>query len=211
MNLEWKTSTDPVNYHEAENIMEKRVGQIINKENPELIWLLEHPAIYTAGTSAKLHDLIDENSLPVYQTNRGGQYTYHGPGQRVAYLMLDLKERSKNQEPDLKKYVFQLEQLIINSLLEFDISSERKEGRVGIWVTNESGAESKIAAIGIRVKKWVTYHGLAINVNPNLAHFSGIIPCGLKEYGVTSLEQIGKNIAMEELDCALKLHFGKLF
>lgn len=210
MTIEWKNSNAPIDYQEAQDIMEDRVGQIISKKNTELIWFLEHPPLYTAGTSAKPEDLLSENKFPIYQSGRGGQYTYHGPGQRVMYLMLDLKNRAKNQQPDLRKYVFDLEQLIINTLSDFSITGERRNGRIGIWV-NDNGKESKIAAIGIRVRNWVTYHGLAINLHPNLEHYSGIIPCGIKEYGVTSVHELGKNITTGELDCALKYHFGKLF
>lgn len=209
--MQWQIAKDLVHYPQAVLEMEKRVDDIIASREAELIWLLEHPDLYTAGTSAHTDDLLEQNKLPVFQTGRGGQYTYHGPGQRVMYLMLDLKARAYSKQPDLKQYIYNLEQLIINTLASFDIVSERKAGRVGIWVTDTSGQEAKIAAIGIRVRKWVTYHGIAINLNPNLEHFRGIIPCGLKDFGVTSIHKLGKNISMLSLDEELKRQFEVVF
>lgn len=211
MTIEWKITKDLVPYPEALELMEKRVAQIIDGQAQEMCWLLEHPSLYTAGTSATQKDLLQHNLLPVFQTGRGGQYTYHGPKQRVMYLMLDLKKRAQPKHPDLKEYVHSLEQLIIDTLNKFDISGERRKDRIGIWVADKNSKEEKIAAIGIRVKKWVTYHGIAINVNPNLEFFNGIIPCGIKEYGVTSMHKLNKKIEMEQLDQALKQSFDKIF
>ncbi len=201
--IEWKIEKEQVvGYDAAVDAMEKRVADIRNDDADEMIWLLEHSPLYTAGTSAKDGDLLDDR-FPVYKTGRGGEHTYHGPGQRVAYVMLDLKER-QNAKPDLRKYVWLLEEWIILTLAEFGIKGERRDGRVGIWVVGADGAENKIAAIGVRIRKWVTYHGIAINVNPDLSHFSGIVPCGISEHGVTSMHDQGKNITMHELDCALQ-------
>ena len=210
MTIEWKITKNFVPYPEALETMEERVTQIIDGQAQEMAWLLEHPSLYTAGTSAVKSDLLQDNILPVFQTGRGGQYTYHGPKQRVMYLMLDLKKRASPKQPDLKEYVHNLEQLIIDTLDKFDIQGERKQGRVGIWVTSENGKEEKIAAIGIRVKKWVTYHGIAINVDPDLEYFDGIVPCGIKEHGVTSMHKLNKKIEMEQLDQALKESFDKI-
>ncbi|VAV94388.1 Octanoate-[acyl-carrier-protein]-protein-N-octanoyltransferase, partial [hydrothermal vent metagenome] len=174
---------------------------------PELVWLLEHPPLYTAGTSADSRDLISPDRFPVYETGRGGQYTYHGPGQRVAYVMLDLSKRAR----DVRKYVHNLEQWVIDTLAAFDVIAERRAGRVGVWVTRSDGREEKIAAIGVRVRKWVTYHGICINVAPDLDHYSGIVPCGISEHGVTSLSDLGRNVTMEEVDAALKQTWGKNF
>jgi lipoyl(octanoyl) transferase len=172
----------------------------------ELIWLVEHPPIYTAGTSAKPVDLVDANRFPVFETGRGGQYTYHGHGQRVAYVMLDLKKRGN----DVRAFVAGLEDVIIGTLAEFRIIGERREDRVGVWV-RRGKREDKIAALGIRVRKGVTFHGLSINVNPNLSHFDGIVPCGVTEHGVTSLADLGINTTMAQLDDALKANFVKIF
>lgn len=202
MTIEWKISKTPVDYETAISVMEERVAAIRAGEKDELIWLLEHPPLYTAGTSAKSDDLLNPQ-FPVYETGRGGQYTYHGPGQRVAYVMLDLKKRQ--QAPDIKQYICNLEQWIINSLQELDIKGERREGRVGIWV--DRGApfgDSKIAAVGVRVRHWVTYHGISINVNPDLSHFSGIVPCGISDAGVTSMGQLGADAGFDELDSVLE-------
>lgn len=186
--------------------MEARV-EVIKNGGPELVWLLEHPPLYTGGTSARADDLLDKR-FPVYETGRGGEYTYHGPGQRVAYVMLNLKKRQ--QEPDIKKYIWQLEEWIIHTLAQFNVIGERREGRVGIWVIHDN-TESKIAAIGVRVRHWVSYHGIAINNNPDLSHFSGIVPCGIKGYGVTSLAALGKDVPMADLDSALKASFAEVF
>jgi len=207
--LEWKTSTDLVPYEDAHTFMEERVTALAGDTQAapqanECIWFLEHPPLYTAGTSADENDLLVPDRFPVYQTGRGGQYTYHGPGQRVAYVMVDLSKRSF----DVKKYVFSLEQWIIDSLADLGITGERREGRVGIWVERDTGngiiREDKIAAIGVRISRRITFHGIAINVNPNLEHFNGIIPCGINAHGVTSFEDLGLKISMDELDEALK-------
>lgn len=174
--------------------MEDRVLAIREERSDECVWLLEHPPLYTAGTSASAVDLINPQ-FPVYETGRGGQYTYHGPGQMVAYVMLDLTKRQA--APDIKAYVHSLEEWIIQSLKEVGIEGERREGRVGIWVKT-SNTEKKIAAIGVRIRRGVTYHGLSINIDPDLTHFDGIVPCGISEYGVTSLKDMGVNIALEE-------------
>lgn len=181
--------------------MEAKVADIIEGKSPEEIWLLEHKPVYTAGTSAVESDLIESN-FPVHKVGRGGKYTYHGPGQRIVYLMLDLKKHYS--PPDLKKFVCDLEQWVIDSLKEVGVESFRRAGRVGIWCFDKQGNEAKIAAIGIRVRKWVSFHGISININPDLSHFSGIIPCGIPEFGVTSLQQLGVKIGMEEFDKALE-------
>lgn len=201
MSIEWKISTSPVDYDTAVSVMEERVAAIRAGEKDELIWLLEHPPLYTAGTSAKEQDLLSPR-FPVHETGRGGQYTYHGPGQRVAYVMLDLKKRQ--QSPDIKKYICDLEQWIINSLAAFEIKGERRAGRVGIWVERGNQPEAKIAAIGVRVRHWVTYHGISINVNPDLSHFSDIVPCGISDAGVTSFEDLAVDCNLHALDNVLQ-------
>ncbi|MGN7438820.1 MAG: lipoyl(octanoyl) transferase LipB [Alcanivorax sp.] len=206
--VEWIFEKDAVAYPNAVELMEKRVADIRDTQGSETVWLLEHPALYTAGTSADESDLL-EARFPVYKTGRGGEYTYHGPGQRVAYVMLDLKKRQS--KPDVRHYVWSLEEWIIQTLAEFDIKGERREGRVGIWVVMPDGSESKIAAIGVRIRKWVTYHGIAINVNPDLSHFGGIVPCGISQHGVTSMHDLGQKISMEELDSVLKEKFRLVF
>ncbi len=209
---QWITEKDLIPYESAVPFMEKRIADIRDKqgsEGNELVWLLEHPALYTAGTSAKDDDLLD-NRFPVYKTGRGGEHTYHGPGQRIVYVMLDLKKR-QGGKPDIRGYVRLLEEWIIRTLAEFDVKGERREGRVGIWVVMPDGTESKIAAIGVRIRKWVTYHGISINVNPDLSHFEGIVPCGIAEHGVTSLHVLGKDVSMEDLDAALKSNFNDVF
>ena len=206
--MEIKISAKPVAYEDAVRAMEERVAGIRAGTEDEMIWLLEHPPLYTAGTSAKTGDLLDTR-FPVYQAGRGGQYTYHGPGQRVGYMMLNLKKRQ--QQPDIKQYVWQLEEWIIRSLLHFGVTGERREGRVGIWV-DEGMRESKVAAIGVRVRHWVTYHGISINVDPDLSHYAGIVPCGIKEHGVTSLAQLLKRpVSMAEVDDALKAEWTGVF
>lgn len=207
--VEWIIEKDKIEYDKAIEFMENRVTAIHDEGAPECIWLLEHPPLYTAGTSAKEKDLIDAR-FPVFKTGRGGEYTYHGPGQRVAYVMLDLRERQKNK-PDIKKYVWQLEEWIIRSLAEFEIKGERRCGRVGIWVVMPDGSESKIAAIGVRIRRWVTYHGISINLNPDLLHFKGIVPCGIAQHGVTSLHALGQAISMDDLDKALQKNFAPAF
>ncbi len=201
--MEWKISTDPVEYPDALSFMDERVDAIYKGEAEECVWLLEHPPLYTGGTSAKDDDLL-EARFPVYPSGRGGEYTYHGPGQRVAYVMMDLRKRQK--APDVKKYVWQLEEWIIRSLAEFGITGERRCGRVGIWVVREDGREEKIAAIGVRIRRWVTLHGISINVNPDLSHFDGIVPCGIAEHGVMSMEALGVRTDYAALDRALNKH-----
>jgi len=201
--IEWTISPNPIEYEDAVAVMEETVADIREGTSPEQIWLLEHPPLYTSGTSAQESDLL-KPQFPVFETGRGGQYTYHGPGQRVGYVMLNLKKRQ--QTPDIKQYVYNLEQWIIDTLQEFDIKGERREGRVGIWVIKPDGSEAKIAAIGVRVRHWVTYHGISINLNPDLSHFKGIVPCGISDAGVTSFEDLGVKATMEELDEALKKH-----
>ena len=205
--MEWIVSDTPQDYKSAVSTMEERVAAIRAGEASDLVWLLEHPPLYTAGTSADPSDLLNPR-FPVFETGRGGEYTYHGPGQRVAYVMLDLKKRQ--QAPDIKKYVCQLEGWVIRSLAHFGIKGERRDGRIGIWVVTPSG-EKKIAAVGVRIRHWVTYHGIAINVNPDLSHFGGIVPCGIREFGVTSIHDLGKSISMKELDDVLQKEFEAVF
>ena len=202
---EWKISDAPVGYPEALAEMEARVAAIAEGTASEQVWLLEHPPIYTAGTSARDEDLL-EARFPVYRTGRGGQFTYHGPGQRVAYAMLDLKRR----KPDVRAYVCDLEEWLIQALAELGVKGERREGRVGIWV-QRGMREDKIAALGVRIKRWVSLHGVALNVDPDLSHFTGIVPCGVTQHGVTSLADLGIVASMADVDVALKRSFGKIF
>ena len=187
--------------------MKERAAAIAAGDAPELIWLLEHPPLYTAGTSADPADLVAPDRFEVHQTGRGGQYTYHGPGQRVAYAMLDLRKRGR----DVSAFVRALEQWIIDALAAFNVSAERRCGRVGVWVVRSDGREEKIAAIGVRLKKWVSFHGISINVNPDLSHFTGIIPCGIQDHGVASLVSLGKDVSMADMDTALKVSFEAIF
>ncbi len=205
--VEWRIADALVDYPEAVAEMESRVAAIRAETAPELIWLLEHPPLYTAGTSAEATDLLTPERFPVYRSGRGGQYTYHGPGQRVAYVMLDVKQRGG----DVRAYVHALEDWVIRALGRFNVRGERRAGRVGIWVVRGDGKEEKIAAIGVRMRKWVSYHGLAINVDPDLDHFSGIVPCGIQEHGVTSLNALGLPVTMEDLDVALRDTFAESF
>jgi lipoyl(octanoyl) transferase len=202
--IEWRTSKGLVPYQEALAWMEERAAAIRDGTAAESVWLLEHPPLFTAGTSADPAELINPLGFPVHQAGRGGRYTYHGPGQRVGYLMLDLERRGK----DIRCFVHALEGWIIATLAELGIEAHRARGRIGIWV-GEGASEAKIAALGIRVKRWVTLHGFSINVRPDLAHFTGIVPCGIAEFGVTSVEQVGKQIAMTEVDAALKQNFDR--
>jgi len=206
VDVEWRTSPGLVAYEDAIKEMEARVAAIRAGEAPELIWCLEHPALYTAGTSAEDSELLDIKGLPVYRTGRGGRTTWHGPGQRVAYVMLDLKERGS----DVRGFVRDLENWVIATLAQFGITGERRDGRVGIWVTRGAG-EEKIAAIGVRVRRWVSYHGIAINLAPDLGHFAGIVPCGLAGFGVTSLRALGVEATMADLDRALRASFEDVF
>lgn len=204
--IEWRVSADTVDYSHAVAEMERRVSAIRAGQAREQVWLLEHPALYTAGTSAKSEDLIDADRLPVHITGRGGQYTYHGPGQRVAYVMLDLKARGG----DLRAYVTRLENWLIAVLDQFGVRGERREGRIGVWVV-DGASEAKIAAIGVRVRRWVTYHGVSLNVAPDLDHYRGIVSCGIREHGVTSLADLGIEATMEEVDRSLRETFETLF
>jgi lipoyl(octanoyl) transferase len=205
--IEWRISDRPVAYPEALALMEERVAAIRAGRAGELIWLLEHPPLYTAGTSARADDLLTPARFPVFTAGRGGQYTYHGPGQRVAYVMLDLQRRG----PDLRAYIGRLEEWLIRTLGQFNVRGERRAGRVGIWVVKPDGTEAKIAAIGVRIRRWVSYHGVAINLDPNLEHFAGIVPCGIRDFGVTSLADLGLTTSMAELDGALRSTFPAVF
>lgn len=206
----WRISDMPVPYEEAVAMMEERAAEIARGHSPEMVWLLEHPPLYTAGTSARSVDLVEPDRFPVHATGRGGQYTYHGPGQRVAYVMLDLNRR----RPDLRAYVAALEAWIIATLAAFNVRGERRADRVGVWVRRPEkgeGAEDKIAAIGIRVRRWVSFHGISLNVEPDLSHFSGIVPCGISGHGVTSLVDLGQIVTLPEVDMALRASFETIF
>jgi lipoyl(octanoyl) transferase len=209
--VEWLISDTPVPYPEAIAVMEARVAGIAAHEAPELVWLLEHPPLYTSGTSGKAGDLLDPR-FPMFTTGRGGQLTYHGPGQRVAYVMLDLKRR----QPDVRAFVASLEEWIIRTLLAFNVRGERREDRVGVWVSRPDkgeGFEDKIAAIGVRLRRWVSFHGIAINVEPDLRHFDAIVPCGVADprYGVTSLVDLGLPVTLADVDIALRQAFEEVF
>lgn len=213
--VEWIISEGLTDYAEAVAFMEARADAIARGEADELIWLVEHPPLYTAGTSAKIEDLVSPDRFPVHQAKRGGQYTYHGPGQRVAYIMLDVGKRGR----DVRAFVCQIENWIIATLDTFNVKGERRAGRVGVWVTRPDkplgldGApqEDKIAALGIRLRKWVSFHGLSINVEPDLSHFTGIVPCGITAHGVTSLVDLGLPVTMDDVDVALKQTFETSF
>ncbi len=208
--VEWRISDMPVDYREAEAFMEARAAKIAAGDAPEMVWLLEHPPLYTAGTSAKEEDLLMPDRFPVYKTGRGGQFTYHGPGQRVGYVMLDLNKRGR----DLRAFVTQLETWLIKTLAEFNVVGETRPDRVGVWVrrpTKGPGREDKIAAIGVRVRKWVTFHGISLNVEPDLDHFSGIVPCGIQQHGVTSLVDLGLPVTYADVDAALSRQFTEVF
>jgi lipoyl(octanoyl) transferase len=209
--VEWLISDSPVPYPEAVAAMEARVADIAAGRTPELVWLLEHPPLYTSGTSGKAADLLDPR-FPIFATGRGGQVTYHGPGQRVAYVMLDLKRR----RPDVRAYVASLEQWIIQTLAVFNVRGERREDRVGVWVARPdkgAGFEDKVAAIGVRLRHWVSFHGIAINVEPDLSHFDAIVPCGVADprYGVTSLVDLGHPVTAVDVDIALRQAFADVF
>lgn len=204
--VEWRVSEGLVEYPDAVAFMEQRVAEIAEDRAGELVWLLEHPPIYTAGTSADPADLLDAR-LPVFQTGRGGQFTYHGPGQRVAYVILDLRRR----KADVRGFVRNLEEWLIRTVARFSVKGERRKGRVGIWVVRPDGGEDKIAAVGVRVRRWITYHGIALNVAPDLSHFSGIVPCGVRGHGVTSLAALGVHASMAEIDVALQREFAHVF
>jgi lipoyl(octanoyl) transferase len=208
--IEWRCSDQPVPYDDAVAEMERRIAAVRAGSAPELVWLLEHSPLYTAGTSARPADLLDPQRLPVYQSGRGGQYTYHGPGQRIAYVMLDLNGYGR----DVRCHVWRLEEWMIRTLARFNVRGERRDGRIGVWVVNPGGPdgrEDKIAAIGVRVRHWVSYHGVALNVDPDLDHFRGIVPCGVTDHGVTSLARLGITASMAEIDIALRATFDEVF
>jgi lipoyl(octanoyl) transferase len=213
---EWRISDGLVPYDEALATMEARVADIRAGRAPELVWLLEHPPLYTAGTSSKARDLLQPARFPVHVAGRGGQYTYHGPGQRVAYAMLDLRAR---RQTDVRRYVFDLEEWTIRTLARFNVRAERRQGRVGVWVTRPDKAplpdgqprEDKIAAIGVRIRHWVAFHGISINLEPDLGHYAGIVPCGIADHGVTSLADLGLTATMADLDLALAETFSEVF
>ena len=214
---EWRIAQGLVPYEQAVAAMEDRVAAIRAGTAPELVWLVEHPPLYTAGTSADEAELIDSMGFPVYRTGRGGRFTYHGPGQRVAYVMLDLKQRGE----DVRAYVAALEEWVIRTLARFGVTAERRAGRIGLWVPRKGAIpglsgpmgvqEDKVAAIGVRVRRWVSYHGIAINLAPDLGHYAGIVPCGIRDQGVTSLKALGIAVTMAELDEALRQTFGEVF
>ena len=210
--VEWRVADGLVAYPDAVAFMEGRVAEVRAGHAAELVWLLEHPPLYTAGTSADAADLLDAGRLPVYRSGRGGQFTYHGPGQRVAYVMLDLDRRGR----DVRRFVRDLEAWIIATLARFNVEGERRAGRVGIWVDRgrlggPAGREAKIAAIGVRVRRWITYHGIALNVEPDLAHYDGIVPCGVVGHGVTSLVDLGLPVTLADVDVALRAAFEEVF
>jgi len=213
--VEWRIEPSLTGYPDAITVMEARAEAIRSGAAGEMVWLVEHPPLYTAGTSARIEDLIEPDRFPVFAAGRGGEYTYHGPGQRVAYVMLDLKRRRE----DVRAFVAALEQWIIGTLAAFNVRGERREDRVGVWVVRPdrptlpdgSAAEDKIAAIGIRLRRWVSFHGIAINVEPDLSHFSGIVPCGVQDHGITSLVDLGLPLTMADLDIALKSAFEDVF
>jgi lipoyl(octanoyl) transferase len=206
----WAVSTAPVAYPDAVAAMEKRAADIAEGRAGELVWLLEHPPLYTAGVSAKAGDLLDAARFPVFESGRGGQYTYHGPGQRVAYVMLDLTRRGR----DVRRFVTALESWVIGALGVFNVVGELRDGRVGVWVERKGAGwsrEDKIAAVGVKLRRWVSFHGISLNVEPDLSHFDGIVPCGVTEHGVTSLVDLGLPVTMDEADAALKYSFETVF
>ncbi len=205
--ISWRISDAPVAYPEAVAVMEGHVAAIVGGEATQLVWLLEHPALYTSGTSAKADDLLAPTRFPVFATGRGGQFTYHGPGQRVGYVMMDLRQRGN----DVRRFVFDLEEWLIRTLAHFNVRGERRAGRVGIWVGRKGGREDKIAALGIRVRRGISFHGVSFNVEPDLEHFSGIVPCGIAEHGVTSLADLGITATMHDVDLALRGAFESVF
>ncbi len=204
---QWQVAELPVPYPEAIARMEDRVAAIHAGTAAELVWLLEHPPLYTAGTSARARDLVAPDLFPVFKTGRGGQFTYHGPGQRVGYVMLDLKRRGS----DVRRYVGDLEEWLIRTLAHFGVKGERRAERIGVWVARGSGREDKIAALGVRVRRWITFHGVSLNVAPDLSHYGGIVPCGISQHGVTSLADLGIKASMEDVDVALRRSFDQVF
>jgi lipoyl(octanoyl) transferase len=209
--IEWRRGEAPVPYDVAVEAMERRIAAIRAGTEPELVWLLEHPPLYTAGTSARPEDLLEPGRLPVHKSGRGGQYTYHGPGQRIAYVLLDLDRRGR----DARCHVWRLEEWIIATLARFGIRGERRDGRVGVWIAGPDGGDNKIAAIGVRVRHWVSYHGVALNIDPDLDQYRGIIPCGIAPeisgHGVTSLARLGVTASMAEIDTTLRATFDAVF
>lgn len=213
--VEWRIADGLTPYDQALATMEQWAADIRDSDAPERVWLVEHPPLYTAGTSAKREDLVEPDRFPVFDAGRGGEYTYHGPGQRVAYVMLDLKRR----KPDVRAFVVALEDWIIGALARFNVKGERRDDRVGVWVVRPdqppardgSPAEDKIAAIGIRLRRWVSFHGIAVNIEPDLTHFSGIVPCGIPDHGVTSLVDLGLPVTMADFDVALRQSFEEVF
>ena len=209
--VEWRIADAPVPYDEAVAAMEQRIAAIRDDGAPELVWLLEHPPLYTAGTSARPEDLLDPRRLPVHKSGRGGQYTYHGPGQRIAYVLLDLDRRGR----DVRCHVWRLEEWMIRTLAPLGVTGERREGRVGVWIPGRDGHDDKIAAVGVRVRHWVSYHGVALNIAPDLDHYRGIVPCGIAPgisgHGVTSLARLGIAASMPEIDQALRATFDAVF
>ncbi len=208
--VEWNISSSPVNYPQAIARMQAQVSQIVALQAPERVWLLEHPPLYTSGTSARSQDLLAPRRFPVFESGRGGQFTYHGPGQRVAYVMLDLRQR----ERDVRRFVANLEAWVIETLAAFNIFAHRSPGRVGVWVNRPDkgpAVEEKIAAIGVRVSRWVSFHGISLNVMPDLTHYEGIVPCGITDSGVTSLEDLGHLVSMAEVDMVLRQKFEARF
>lgn len=210
--VEWRISEELAAYPEAVSTMEARVAAISAGEAPEQVWLVEHPPLYTAGTSANNDDLLDAGRFPVYQAGRGGEFTYHGPGQRVGYVMMDLNRRNR----DVRKFVRDLEEWMIVTLAAFGVPGERRDGRVGIWIDHgrhggTPGKEDKIAAIGVRLRRWVSFHGVSINISPDLSHYDGIVPCGISQHGVTSLKELGISASIAEVDLALQSAFESVF
>ena len=211
--LSWRTAAAPVAYPDAIQAMQARVAAIRAGEAPEQVWLLEHPPLFTAGTSARPEDLFNPAGFPAYDAGRGGQWTYHGPGQRVAYVMLDLQQpHGPVPARDVRAFVAALETWLIRTLSEFGVRGELRPGRVGVWVADpQGGRDSKIAALGVRLTRWVSWHGVSLNIDPNLEHFDGIVPCGLREHGVTSLHRLGVTATPDEVDQALRKHWDACF
>lgn len=209
--IEWQFSNDLVHFEDALNSMENRVNNIINGQAQDLIWLLEHYPVYTAGVSAKDQDLLSKTDIPIFKTNRGGKYTYHCPGMKIIYVMLDLKKFFAPNKPDVSAFVKFLENWVINILAEFGIKGYIRKGRVGIWVIDKKGNEQKIAAIGIKLKKWVSYHGIAINIDPDLSGFNNIVPCGIKDFGVTSMAKILTKLDKKNFEQIVQQQFFDLY
>ncbi len=210
-NIQWLVSKELVHFESALSFMQERVEKIINGEAKQLIWCLEHHPVYTAGVSAKESDLLVKSEVPVFQTNRGGKYTYHCPGMKIIYVMLDLKKFFAPQKPDVARFVEFLENWVIAVLAEFGIKGEIRKGRVGIWVVDKNGEEKKIAALGIKIRKWVSYHGIAININPDLQGFNNIVPCGIKDFGVTTIAEILGNVDAAKFDVVLQEKFHEIY